>query len=857
MKKHLFLLLLALVGSSISLLAGSFVGFESTSTNKLSTQIHSGGLVQNMNNISLIETSTAPYKYNINLINGGTGTFTMGGITFSYTNSEAGKTAYKTYDNYIQPNGVDREITIPTVNGEQVKIVLIESCAGILINGVSYDFVGGDNIITATGSSIVLKNSSAKPKISAILSLNAGPILQKIGDLYYYLDVANNTAEVTSQNSSYPYWSTHIVTANIPFSVTYNANTYIVTSIGKNAFDGCSDLTYVTIPNSVTSIGDDAFKGCSSLTSVTIPNSVTSIGNGAFSNCHGLTSVVIGSSVTSIGNDAFYGCSSLTSVLLNSNAIASEQYYINFSLNNIFGDQVSEFTMGNSVTSIGENAFRNCSGLTSVTIPNSVKSIGDQAFYGCNVSALNFIGNIEDWLNKAWSPAFISGNYQLLLNGVLQKNVTIPNNFTNINDNAFAGCSSLTLVKIPNSITNIGSYAFYGCSGLISVTIPNSVTSIGNQAFWQCSSLTKVTITDIAAWCNINFDREGSNPLYYAKHLYVNDAEITDLVIPNGVTNIGTWAFDGCSGLKSVTIPNSVTSIGEGAFNGCSSLTKVNIADIAAWCNITFSNESSNPLFNVARLCVDDVTVTNMVIPNSVTSIKNNAFFGCSSLISVTIPNSVTSIGEQAFCSCANLTSITIPNSVKNIGFFAFNSCVSLTSVTIPNSVTSIEYCAFYLCIRLTSVTIPNSVASIGYGAFYGCGSLTSVTIPSSVTSIGDQAFSYCGSLALIYNYTTSPQMIDSGVFGGEGEWEVEGVKLRPVDKGTCKLYVPGESLALYKTADVWKEFSNILPIPQTEGVENVATISTNAQSTKVVRDGQIFILRGDKTYTLTGAEVK
>ena len=219
--------------------------------------------------------------------------------------------------------------------------------------------------------------------------------------------------------------------------------------------------------------------------------------------------------VTSIGNSAFKSCTGLTSI-----------------------------TIGNSVTSIGKEAFAGCSSLTSVTIGNSVTRIGESAFDGC--SGLT--------------------------------SVTIPNSVTSIGGNTFAGCSGLTSVTIPNSVTSIGNYAFQYCSSLTSVTIPKSVTSIGKYAFYECSGLKKVIVKDIAAWCGIKFDNYDSNPLFYAKHLYSDeDTEITNLIIPNSVTSIGDRAFYNCSGLTSVTIPNSVTSIGRSAFPYCSSLTSVTI----------------------------------------------------------------------------------------------------------------------------------------------------------------------------------------------------------------------------------------------------------------------------------------
>ena len=299
---------------------------------------------------------------------------------------------------------------------------------------------------------------------------------------------------------------------------------------------------------------------------------VTSIGDEAFYQDNRMTSVYIPNSVTSIGKKAFFRCDGLTSVYI-----------------------------PNSVTSIGEDIFRQCAGLESVTIGNSVTSISDYAFAFCHKL----------------------------------RTVTIGNKVTSIGKDAFCDCDGLTSVSIPNSVTSIGDFAFDSCSGLISISIPNSVTSIGEDAFYNCRKLTSVHVTDIAAWCKIEFKNHNSNPFYYARHFYLNEEEIKDLIIPNSVTSIRNFAFYNCNGLTSVSIPNSVTSIGEIAFAGCKGLTSISI-------------------------------------PNSVTNIGDYAFGNCSGLISVLISNGVSSIGQHAFNVCSRLTSVTIPNSVTSIGEDAF-----------------------------------------------------------------------------------------------------------------------------------------------------------------------------------------
>ena len=427
----------------------------------------------------------------------------------------------------------------------------------------------------------------------------------------------------------------------------------------------------------VTKITDQAFYNCGSLTSVTIPGSVNSIGNYAFSECYGLTSVHI--------SDLKAWCE-IKFADYSSNPLSYAQHlYMN-------GEEIKELIIPSDVTFISDNAFDNCSALTSVTIPNSVISIGKSAFNKCNSLTVVHISDLEAWCKISFSEGASNPLYyakHLYMNG------------EEVND-----------LIIPNSVTSIGSTAFSGCISLTSVTIPSSVITIGKYAFEGCTNLTSVHISDIGAWCRIKFPddlfsvlhQSSSNPLYYAKHLYLNGEEVKDLVIPDGVTYIGSSAFCGCEYLTSVTIPNSVTYIGEYAFYNCNDLTSVFISNLSAWCEILFYNYSSNPLFYAKQLYLDGEEVKDLVIPNGVTSIRQNAFLNCSSLSSCTIPNTVTTIDDDAFNSCSGLSSINLPNSVISIGEHAFSECSNLSSLTIGSGVELINSEAFAQCKELKDV---------------------------------------------------------------------------------------------------------------------------------------------------------
>lgn len=454
-----------------------------------------------------------------------------------------------------------------------------------------------------------------------------------------YYKISNGSKVSVARTYSGNDYSGNVI---IPEIVTFNETAYSVTAIDSFAFSECSGLTSITIPKSISSIGANAFNGCSNLdtvyisdigawcninfywntsyqfsnpiryaehiyingvetTDLIIPDSVTSISDHAFENCQILTNINIPNTVTSIGNYAFGNCRNLTCLEIPNSVTTIGDYAFWYCIN------LPSVTIGNSVTSLGSYAFAYCRGLKSINIDASL--IGDRAFLDCT--------EVID--------------------------LTIGNSVNTIGSAAFNGCSKLTgELIIPNSVTSIGDNAFYGCFKLTRVAIPNSVTYIGNCAFSYCISLNNISVAsdnpalDSRDGCNAIIETATNTLIIGCKNS----------IIPNGVTSIGNMAFYYCPSLKNIDIPNGVTSIGNWAFYYCSGLKNIDIS-------------------------------------NSVTSIGNHAFSYCAGLMSVEIPNSVTHLGDYAFEDCSGLTSVEIPNSVTHMGKDAFCNCTRINSLII------------------------------------------------------------------------------------------------------------------------------------------------------------------------------
>ena len=623
-----------------------------------------------------------------------------------------------------------------------------------------------------------------------------------------------------------------------------------VTSIVDYAFYGCSGLTSLTIPNSITSIVDYAFEGCSSLTSVTIPNSVTSIEESVFSNCSSLTSVEIPNSVTSIGLYAFSGCSSLTSITIPNNVISIANY--------AFSDcsSLSSVTIPNSVTSIGESVFSNCSSLTAVEIPNSITSIGYSAFAGC--SSLTA--------------------------------VEIPNSVTSIGWYAFYECTGLTSVTIPNSATSIGHYAFYGCSSLTSITIPNSVTSIGEGAFYECSSLTSIYVPcgEMERFKQLlkNDSRVKYEPVPYTITITAENGSVIypqtkcdDMLLtatPDYGYHFTQWSDGNTDNPRTIELRQDTTLeaiFAVDKYGTCGDNLQLTWRYDTGNQTLTISGEGD--LTTNMRYGVEAVKeMKELVIEDGVGIIGNEAFADIKTLSTIILGKDVRELQERVFYNCNNITAIynyrktpasATNNTFEEVDKYACTIYVMAGSEEMFRSATGWKDFYSILTIGASETTVTDNTATV----------VPSANSATFTWPVSNEAASYTiditkdGDLFCRLTFNDNGQL--TGIAFAPGR---DGQSMAPAAVMTANglqftltglssnteygYTITAKDAEDAEVASYSGSFTTTSEGVVT-GLDNTPFLSgeVRGEASKLLRNGEVLILRDGKTYSIQGVEVK
>ena len=698
---------------------------------------------------------------------------------------------------------------------EGVIVYVVGDFNGWAADATPMEFADGvwtatvEGVVMGDGYKYVVNASWAHEELAAAeegADCGMGISNRQVNDVQM-VDVVANFKDITIAKCDWYYYESPSKTTT---STRLTPNTVEVTYQYEWSSENYYDLTEANIPATieyrgqtydVVGISEGAFAN-SPITSVTIPNSIKTIGYGAFENCKNLTTTFHTGDLASWCEIDFEGWAS-----------NPMQYTHNLYLNipgTTFAEEVKgDIVIPNTVDTIHSHAFMGATSFTSVTIPNSVTSIGDGAFESC----------------------------------CSLTSITIPNSVTSIGSDAFAGCSSLTSITIPNSVTSIGSYAFYGCSSLTSISIPNSVMSIGYVTFGECSSLTSITI-------------------------------------PNSVTSIGDNAFSNCSSLEYLSIPNSVKFSEEYVYDeddytwteyydgfscivGCYNLKTLIVpadffgvdledyyeGDYMEWFaylprqleSLTINGGNMTHPFGWDFMIQNRKSLKNIDF-GATESIAEEAFNNFYNLESLVLPSHLETVPYMAMAECVKLKSISIPATVVEIEDRAFENCRMLSSVAFAENgaLTRIGNWAFYNNHELTNLVIPEGVTEVGHAAFYGCTYLKEMTLPSTVQEIADNGFALCAKLQRMNVDALIPPTVATRTF-------------EEVNR-SIPVYVPDEVVPAYQAAPVWQEFNIQGKSNAPSALDNISSPISNNQ--KLLRDGQLLIIRDGKTYTIMGAEI-
>ncbi len=537
-----------------------------------------------------------------------------------------------------------------------------------------------------------------------------------------------------------------------------------VTSIRKFAFDNCTTINEVVIPDSVAEIGESAFEGCSELVSVTLGDGVRNIGSRAFLECSALFEITFGNNVSLIDYDAFGLCTALCKVHIPDIASWCKIRFSYLSANPLHangdlfidGEEVRDLVIPKNVFNINEYAFYGSDLISSVYIPDTVTRIGAGAFAKCRsiISiSVPFLGE-----NRSKSE-FERFGYIFDIDGAHTANQCVPTSLKTvelrneviIQTSAFYDCIGIESIILPPTLKTIEFSAFEGCFSLREIDIPQGVTTIGNSAFRNCENLTSITIPGSVSVIS---------PL-----LFTECYSLTEVIFNEGVREIGAWVFESCPSLSILSLPNSLEKIESftlSKFDGSPNM------EYTEFDNALYIGNDSNPYIVLVEASDTAITscnihpetrfiggyafsecksLSNITFTDKIVSIGDHAFNGCTSLTSLAIPANVKRVEQRAFTNCTGITDLFISEGVEKIGNAAFSSCSSLKAIDIPDSVVLIETHAFSHCTALTDVSIGSGVKILPYNMFTNCDALESIIIPATVIEIGAMIFQYCDSI--------------------------------------------------------------------------------------------------------------
>ncbi len=559
-----------------------------------------------------------------------------------------------------------------------------------------------------------------------------------------------------------------------------------VTTLGANVFYNCKNMKSISLPSTLRSVGAMAFAvigedpetepyeleyyergelafyeldgdlylgneqnprvvlikmGNAENTSYTVHSDTRVIYNYAFYDS-ALTSVTLHDNIGNIGARAFYSVSYLTSIHIPDSVTVIDEYAF------AYCSRLITVTGMNKIVTIGDQVFRNCGNLKSLSIGSTLETIGVNVFSNAPALQLTVEGNIS-YIGNSENPHLIllrvtdktQESYEIhedtkiiyqsafsYCNNLWE--IEIPNNVFKIGHYAFYSCKALGSITLPDSVTVIEEYAFYGCSRLSSAVVPDSVTYIGTNTFGNCTNLTTITLPFVGQTAS----GAGSRLFGYifgassiAQHPTHVPSSLKNVILTS-CTTIGTSAFSDCENIVSITLPSTLKVIEPSAFFFAKGLKRLYINDIAAWCNVDISVHNSSPMANGGTLYLNDKKVTDLVIPDTVTTIKPYTFYGCTSITSLTMGDSVTEIGDDAFANCTELATVTMGNGVKMIRSSAFENCKSMTELTLSQTLEVLDSSALRGCVLLESVVLPKTLTFIGDHAFKNCDALKSVT---------------------------------------------------------------------------------------------------------------------------------